>query len=355
MPPHRPTYHLIDLLKIIAAQCIVLHHFALYGPLSDALNQTAPEISKWFFDYARMAVQVFLVVAGYLAARSLGHGPLPAHGLLRTVWQRYARLVTPFLLALSVTVLVSAIARPHLDGDLVPDAPSLAQWLAHASLLHSVLGVESISAGAWYVAIDFQLYAMLALLIWLARGRQWLRAALVAVMTAASLAWFNLDTEFDVWALYFFGSYGLGALSWWAGLRARRSHIAMALYCVTLMVALSSLALSFRERIALAMGVSSVLLAFGSAQIRMPLRLQSWVRQLSNSSYSLFLVHFSVLLLTNAVWAELAPDNSAWSLPFVAGAWALCMLVSLVFHAQVEQRIARWRSSHGRLPVVTAK
>ena len=353
MPAQRPNYHLIDLLKIVAAQCIVLHHFALYGPLSESLGLAAPELSKWLYDYARMAVQVFLVVAGYLAARSLGQTPLPAHGLLRSIWQRYERLVTPFLLALCITVLVSAIARPHLDGDLVPDAPSLAQWLAHASLLHSVLGVESISAGVWYVAIDFQLYAALALLMWLAHGRHWLRVALVASMAIASLAWFNLDAGFDTWALYFFGAYGLGALSWWAGLRTRYSGFALALYCLTLLAGLSSLALDFRERIALAMGVSSVLLAFGTAQLQMPRRLQGWVRQLGNSSYALFLVHFSVLLLANAMWAELEMDDD-WSLPFALGAWVLCLLLSLVFHVQVEQRIARWRATPPALPAVSA-
>jgi len=354
MPQQRPTYHLIDLLKIVAAQCIVLHHFALYGPLSDALFDTAPEFSKWLFDYARMAVQVFLVVAGYLAARSMRQGPLALGSLLRTVWQRYERLVTPFLLALSFTVLVSTLARPYLDDDLVPDVPSLSQWLAHASLLHSVLGAESISAGVWYVAIDFQLYAALALLMWLARGRHWLRVALVAGMAVASLCWFNLDAALDNWALYFFGAYGLGALAWWAGLRKQHSGYALALYFFTLLAGLSSLALEFRERIALAMGVSSVLLAFGNAELRLPRWQQTWVRRLSESSYALFLLHFSVLLLANAIWSDLEPDANAWSLGFIGAAWALCLVASLLFHAQVEQRIARWRASAPQLPALSA-
>ena len=213
---------------------------------------------------------------------------MPAQGLLRTLWQRYERLVLPFLLALLVTVLIAALARPYLDSEVVPDTPSLAQWLAHASLLHSVLGVDAISAGAWYVAIDFQLYALLALMLWLARGRHWARVALVAALAVASLTWFNLDAQYDMWALYFFGAYGLGALAWWASLRSRYSGYALALYAFTLLVALASLALDFRERIALAMGVSSVLLAFGSTQLHLPRRLGGWVRHLSNCSYALF-------------------------------------------------------------------
>ena len=191
MLPQRPAYRLIDLLKIVAAQCIVLHHFALYGPLSDATAQAAPELAAWFYDYARMAVQVFLVVAGYLAARSLGQTDWNRQGLLRTLWQRYERLVLPFAAALLITMLCSALARPHLDGDLVPASPQLGQWLAHASLLHSVLGVDSLSAGVWYVAIDFQLYALMALLLWLSSGNRWVAGALVAAMVvAATLKYF---------------------------------------------------------------------------------------------------------------------------------------------------------------------
>jgi len=354
MLPQRPAYRLIDLLKIVAAQCIVLHHFALYGPLSEAAAQAAPELAEWLYDYARMAVQVFLVIAGYLAARSLGQGGL-RQGLLRTLWQRYERLVLPFVAALLITMLCSALARPHLDGDLVPASPQLAQWLAHASLLHSVLGVDSLSAGVWYVAIDFQLYALLALLLWLSRGNRWVAGALVAAMAVASLTWFNLDAEYDVWALYFFGAYGLGALAWWAGLRARHSGYALALYLGTVSAGLGSLALGFRERIALAMGVSTVLASFGSTPLHLPRRLDAWVRRLSNSSYALFLVHFSVLLLANALWAVLEIDDTDWALPFTAAAWALSLLASYAFHTQVELRIAQWRSSSAALPAQPAK
>ncbi|RFO96182.1 GTP cyclohydrolase [Rhodoferax lacus] len=355
MPLKRPNHHLIDVLKIVAAQCVVWHHLARYGPLSDDLNQTAPELSRWLFDYANMAVQVFLVVAGYLAARSLANRPRAEAALLPTLWRRYERLILPFLLALVLTVLVSAIARPYLDGDLVPGVPSMAQWLAHASLLHSVLGLESMSAGAWYVAIDFQLYALLALLFWLARGRAWASVLLVAAMAVASLTWFNLDVDFDNWALYFFGAYGMGALSWWAGLRSNGSRFARVLYATTLLVGLASLALAFRERIALALSVSSVLLAFGNRQLPLPRHLGQWVRRLGNSSYALFLVHFSVLLLANALWSELDLEDSDWALFFALAVWSLSLLASLAFHAQVEQRIARWRAAPVAGAGVTAK
>ena len=351
----RSDYRLIDLLKIIAAHCVVLHHFAFYGPLSEALAQAAPGLSEWFFTYGRMAVQVFLVVAGYLAARSLGASTMDAGRLLRSLWQRYERLALPFFAALLICVACAAWARPHLEGDLVPAVPRLGQWLAHVFLLHSVLKADSLSAGVWYVAIDFQLYALLAILLWLANGNHWIASSLVAAMAITSLTWFNLDPSYDVWAVYFFGSYGLGVLARWSGLRTRHCGYALVLYLLTLIAGLGSLALAFRERIALAMGISTVLASFGSAPMQLPRMLDHWIRRLSNYSYALFLVHFSVLLLANAVWTMLPVRSSTWSVPFTVIAWATCSLASYLFHTQIELRIAQWRSSKAGLAVQAAK
>jgi hypothetical protein len=62
---------LIDLLKVIASQLVVLHHLAFYGPMSDHAVPLMPGLIHWLADPARMVVQVFLVVGGYLAALSL--------------------------------------------------------------------------------------------------------------------------------------------------------------------------------------------------------------------------------------------------------------------------------------------
>ena len=62
---------LIDALKAVAALLVLLNHFSSYGPLAEAAREAMPAIANWFFEYGRMAVQVFLVIAGFLAARGL--------------------------------------------------------------------------------------------------------------------------------------------------------------------------------------------------------------------------------------------------------------------------------------------
>ena len=50
---------------------IVWHHLAFYGPMSDVAAQVTPGIIDWLAEYARIAVQIVLVLGGVLSAASL--------------------------------------------------------------------------------------------------------------------------------------------------------------------------------------------------------------------------------------------------------------------------------------------
>ncbi|PAS95247.1 MAG: hypothetical protein BSR46_17075 [Candidatus Dactylopiibacterium carminicum] len=205
---------LIDTLKALASQLIVLHHLAFYGPMSD--HAYAPDLIDWLYDYARMAVQCFLVIGGYLAAQSLapsGHITKPKFTLPGLLWKRYLRLALPLFAALGLAIAAAALVRTIHPLPDTPTAPALGQLVAHLLLAQQILGHESLSAGVWYVAIDFQLFALFAALMWLGRhaGRFANFAPLLVLsLTLASLYGFNRQPELDIWAPYFFGAYGLG-------------------------------------------------------------------------------------------------------------------------------------------------
>jgi peptidoglycan/LPS O-acetylase OafA/YrhL len=61
---------LIDLLKVGACFLIVWHHLALYSPMSDVVSEWFPAIEEFLFEHGLLAVQVFLVLGGYLNAKS---------------------------------------------------------------------------------------------------------------------------------------------------------------------------------------------------------------------------------------------------------------------------------------------
>ena len=350
-------YPLIDVLKALAAQFIVLHHFSVYGPVSEALHDALPEVMGDLYEHGLLAVQVFFVVGGFLAARgsssSIGTWRSPSVA----IFKRYARLLLPYLCALGIVVLCMAWVRPWLTADLAAPLPGWGQWLAHLTMTQSILEMESLSAGVWYVAMDFQLFALLSLLLWLCGGGHTRRAqTAVALLCMASLLVFNRQAEFDSWAVYFFGAYGLGALAWWARKTGQTERpitpafYARALFVWTVAFGLVTLAVDFRLRVALAIGVALTLVVWGTASSQRTVSRSKTpfiIKTLSEQSYALFLLHFPVLLLVNAAFtrfgftAETATTTSALSWG-IAG-WAASLWAANLFYRWIESPVAPWR------------
>lgn len=338
----------IDLTKALASQLIVLHHLAFYGPMADHAAVLWPPLFDALARHARIVVQVFLVLGGYLAARGLApQGRLPAHARpLALLAGRYLRLVLPLAAVLVLAIVAAALAGRWMDHASVPAAPRLAQVLAHLLLLQDLLGIEALSAGVWYVAIDFQLYAMLLGVLLVARGIERRRPGHGAVapwcvfgLVAASLLFVNREPAWDIGAPYFFGAYGLGVLAaWWTGAGgAARWRVAL----LALLVALALL-LEYRSRIALAAAVAVALVGWtGRAQAgALPaLPLVAWC---GGISYALFLVHFPICLLVNAAFERFVPHTPWLQLAGVLTAWAASMAGAALFHRLVERPALQW-------------
>jgi peptidoglycan/LPS O-acetylase OafA/YrhL len=350
----------IDLLKAVGAQLIVLHHLAFYGPMSDWTHRLAPDLVTWFSQDARMAVQVFLVVAGFLAARSLApDGVLrDARAPMGQLGQRYVRTALPYIAALLVAMLCTELARQWMaQHDSLPAPPGLWQFVSHALLVHTLLDVDSLSAGVWYVAIDFQLYALLLGLLWLARRRQasvaWVQALVFAVV-AASLFHFNRDSDWDSWALYFFGAYGLGALTWWTTHSDGAWRNGRWLLGALVAMALAALVIDFRERVALALTVG---LALACAQRQG--WLYTWPRRravayFSRISYAVFLLNFPVALVVNALFTRYGNADVGTQTAGVLLAWLACNLAGALFHRGVEQPLGRLGRRRATAPALSA-
>lgn len=353
MPPvtgaQQTQFGLINLLKACAAQLIVLHHLAFYGPMADHARPLAPDLFDWLAGDARIAVQVFLVIGGFLAAKSLS--PQGNPGLsdpLGKIWHRYLKLAPPLMVAMLLAVGASALASMWMTHDSISAPPGVGQLAAHALLLHDVLDYEALSAGVWYVAIDFQLYAVLALLLWgcgrLAGKRRlpWLMPAVMTVALGGSLLYFNLDTDWDVWAPYFLGSYGLGVLAWWASDPIRRPRSVAVLLFMTALPTLVALTLDFRSRIAVALALACVLVLFGRARTPSsaygPWGLAS---RMGKTSYAVFLVHFPVCLVVNAAFARFVPADMVLQAAGTMLAWGLSLLAGAAFFRWVELPIGR--------------
>lgn len=324
---------LIDTLKVVAAQIIVLHHLSLYAPMADLLADRWPTALAWLREHGRLAVQPFLVMGGFLAARSLGQrGPVRPW---RAIVQRYWRLAPPFWAAVALVIIATVLLNTWVeDFHWVSPLPSVGGLLAHALLIQDLVGVPALSAGAWYVAIDLQLFGLMVLAYGaLQRGRQSdMPSALivgVALLTIASLTWLSRLAHLDMWAPYFWYAYGLGVMTAWAS----RSPIARRWWLALLAVfALDLLLGGMRPRPVAALACA-LILWWGHRPQRQAALLPAWAatwRQSlaqrgraalslgSDVSYGLFVSHFAVIIVATALWERNQADRLSSALIYTA-------------------------------------
>ncbi|WP_395056501.1 acyltransferase family protein [Polaromonas sp.] len=329
----------VDALKGGACVLIVWHHLAFYGPMSDVVHGAAPWLMNWLYTYGRMAVQVFLVVGGFLAACSLApEGRARFQQPLRLILKRYRRLALPLVVAVLITVGVAALVRPWLQHDSVPGAPTFWQLLSHLFLLQDLLGQEALSAGIWYVAIDLQLFAMTVLVLTLVRGER--HRWVVLALAAASLLIFNRHAGLDMTGLYFFGAYALGMLAWWASRSAQPVRWLLAIAGLGAV----ALLLDFRGRLLVAVVVALALVWLQRG--RWPVRWlqRAWMLRLGQISYAVFLIHFPVCLLVNAVVSHVWPAQLLANTLGLLTAFGLSLLAGDALYRCVESPDARWRT-----------
>ena len=332
---------LLEAFKGLGCLFIVLHHLAFYGPMADVVAQAWPAWVGWMNAHGRLAVQVFLVCGGFLTAQSLSkQAHFSGAQLGSLVRKRYLRLAIPLLAALSLTVLVTELLRPIFDHGSLSPAPEFWQALAHVFFLQHLGGMDGLSAGVWYVAVDLQLYVSALLLMLMAQQAhagwpQWpLKAWLGTLwfaLVAGSLWWWNRHPELEDLNLYFLGAYGLG----WLAHAVRHAKFQAQAIGVVGMLLLGAVAwwLEPRWRVATACGTAMALacapqVAWGVGYTVMPWR--QGISWLSRVSYSVFVVHFAVSLVVNAVvtrewpadvWINALGMLASLILSLLAGAW----------------------------------
>lgn len=148
------------------------------------------------------------------------------------------------------------------------------------ALLQHVLDMEALSAGVWYVAMDFQLYASALLVFALAQQLHAWRPAVPAVLwqqrlwlvlVAGSLWWWSGQESLDDYAVYFYGAYGLG----WLACKRRAQGFSRGTWLVLLALVVVAFGLDPRWRLVTAVAVAALLAGAPAAWLDAPAS-QSW-------------------------------------------------------------------------------
>jgi peptidoglycan/LPS O-acetylase OafA/YrhL len=161
------------------------------------------------------------------------------------------------------------------------------------------------------VAIDWQLYSVLAILLVSFSSYQAL-IWFLSIIATCSLLYFNRSSQYEAYFIYFIGSYSLGVLAYLAKNFADQKIKTLAklmLMVIGVIIAISTVHELWLRNF-LAWFVAIALLIWGNAAypgqgsvshgLKSPvLRAIAWV---SPRSYCLFLIHFAFILLANTLY-----------------------------------------------------
>jgi peptidoglycan/LPS O-acetylase OafA/YrhL len=270
------------------------------------------------------------------------------------VLRRYCRLMLPYMAAIGVALLACHWGRAWLPEEVVGEPPHAMQVVAHLFLLHDILGYESLAAGVWFLCIDFQLALLYIAIVYLARAvPRWrgrdltlpqtqrfstdLSLGLGWALALASVFYFNVIPEWDPWAIYFFAHFFTGVMVYQA-LAQPRYRPLLAAYLLMLG---AGLAYDWRGHLAISLVTGSVLYLAGRAGW-----LERWpdhplVRFQARTSYSLFLLHFPVLIVIAAVWERYDWDWRGSTALALVLAYLASVLAAAAFYRTVEAPAAR--------------
>ena len=332
---------LLVALRAVAALIIVWHHYAFYGPLSDWAGPLAGDALNWLAQHAR-ATQVFFAIGGYVLALSLETRHWGWRETGAFIAQRYCRLGLPYLAAIAMVVLACIFARGWLPESLLGTPVSLAQFLAHLFFLQDILGYEQLSAGLWFVCINFQLCLIYVTLLWLRDNIGSGRIDFVGLggwaLALSSLFHFNLDAaSWDSWSLYFFPYFFMGVIVH-RTLSRGAGYGEFWLYIAAFVIAM---AFEWRWRLGSAVAVGILLIVAEQSGLSARWPRNRLIARLGEISFSLFLVHFPVLLVIATIWARLGWNSPVAALAGLFTAFAASITVASAFYRWIEVPAAR--------------
>ena len=353
----------IDFLRGMSALAVTLHHLTSIGWLG--MMHLGESGSSWFdrlcsllaipARFGGSCVVLFFIVSGFCI-----HYPQTAAdkklNLVVYARRRFLRIYPPYIAAIVFAlVLVQIVAPANYAGSSV------------AQIIENVFMVQNYHAGSiaadpvlWSLPVEAELYLTYPLLlaIYLAKGIKIAVGGLVIISLIATVAgafgWAAAAVNFlQYWLIWFSGAI----VAQWVRVDdvPRVNRIA---WSVLILASLAALSLSL-SRIALGQ-----VLCFAGAYfcvfwlgMSLPSRLK-WLEDpvaqpfqlLGRISYSLYLVHYPVLLACAELYMRVfgaKPANFLVSLSFVP----VCILTAYVFYKLIEEpshKLARGGSSSGK-------
>jgi peptidoglycan/LPS O-acetylase OafA/YrhL len=355
-PPTRTSYYpFVEGLRAVCALYVVLHHAWVdtWNIFQGAQPGTALRLFTGWLAFGHEAVTVFIAISGFCLTLPVIHTGMKLKSTKRFFRRRAIRILPPYYAALVGSVLV-IFAIGH------PEWVTLKSFLQHALLIHDFgHHMYEINGPMWSVAVEFHIYLLFPLLLFITR-----RWSIYTAMIVTAVPGFvlyenfgvgpNFERDFHYVFVFTLGMYAACVASKGSSRAVRAANIA-GLLCAALTIYLLWLwSIGNAGVIDFLVGViGCCVLISGCASPRARVsRVLSKKPLLSIGafSYSLYLVHKPVQFLLNAAlehWTLRA--TTAFAIRASVGT-LLALAVAYGFYLLFEKPILE-RSAKGSLVV----
>jgi len=347
--PTGSRFAFLDGLRGLAALAVCCYHIERYAPFQESVAAITPEPVTWAIRHGWSGVQVFFVISGFVIAYSLRNAIVTPRYVSEFLCRRTIRLTPPYVILVLVGLVLGF--APELVG--LPsscDQPvTWGQAISHLFYLQNICGYENLSAGFWTLCIEMQFYALFVILVGIAQilrlsGRMteeqsaWSLALVCVPLGLASLFWWNIDTNLDVWVIHFWGLFVAGALAWWVLDR----RLPVWVPCLYLGAMAVRLWFEWTNELFAATAAGTVVLVavqFGGLNRWLS---ASWLQYLGRVSYSLYLVHYPIGHLVLNIGKRLTGDAAVPGLMWMLLSIGLSLVVAEAFYRVIEAPCVRW-------------
>jgi peptidoglycan/LPS O-acetylase OafA/YrhL len=330
----------LDGIRGLAALYVVINHVFLRAFPGYPVDH-APFWAGWFI-YGRFAVVVFIVLSGFSLALSPARHGWRLDGVSRFAQRRARRILPAYWAALAFSLAVAWLIVPQ-PGHGMPDAKSV---LVNGLLVQNVVGAHSPNAAFWSMAVEAQLYLLFPLLLLIVRrrGAIVMLAALTFVVAAvgifgphiARVDTFVIESPPDLAALFGIGVLAAGIVGASRGRRSWPWHwlalAAAAPVLATIWWQGSVWTLDHLFWVDLALGPAVACLLAGLATCRPAplLRLLDTrpIRNLGDSSYSLYLTHAPIVIV---VYEKIVAGRVSQGVPAFVVTLAIALPLTIAF------------------------
>lgn len=317
MPAQQSARHwpFLDLVRALAATLVMLGHARGFFFLEFAALPAPGTVTKFFYFLTGLqheGVVLFFLVSGFL----VGGAAWAAFDAGRfDAWQyltnRFARIYLVLLpgLVLAAAIYIGGMAwfgDTRSFSQLPPEHVSPAMLLCHLSCLQGIFcSVLVVDAPLWSLAYEWLLYlaAPLVLALCYAPRSVGIRGAALAPFAATAVTVLPVHMQWS-----WIGVWAIGALAWRMSVaRPVAGSAAIVGLVLTAAALVASRLQSFSPPLSDFCIAVPFAIALASPAV---LAYKPWprvVRALADCSYSLYVIHLPVILLTVAVLERIAP------------------------------------------------